>query len=99
MPSKDAQPQVSLLPGEKTLSIQWKTLERLFSELQASMQGISRDSSRFTGYFNTMQDMKKAEVVPTDGYYRGPPQIIKLDVECMGNPKVKISHHQKLTAR
>jgi hypothetical protein len=24
-------------------------------------------------------------------YYRGPPQIIKLDVECTGEPKVKIS--------
>jgi hypothetical protein len=25
-----------------------------------------------------------------DPYYRGPPQIIKLDVECTGEPKVKI---------
>jgi hypothetical protein len=86
-----AQPQFSLLPGEKTLSVQWKTLERLFSELQASAQGIAMDSSRFMGYSNTMRDMKKPGVVPTNGYYRGPPQIIKLDVECTGNPKVKIS--------
>ena len=91
MPSKDAQPQVSLLPGGKTLSVQWKTSERLFSKLQASAQGISRDSSCFTGYSDTIRDMKKAGVVPTDCYYRGPPQIIKLDVECTGNPKVKIS--------
>ena len=35
--------------------------------------------------------MKKAGVVATEGYYRGPPQIIKLDVECTGEPKVKIS--------
>ena len=34
--------------------------------------------------------MKKAGVVATDNYYRGPPQIIKLDVECTGEPKVKI---------
>jgi hypothetical protein len=49
MPSKDAQSQVSLLLGGKTLSIQWKTSEKLFSELQASVQGIARGSSRFMG--------------------------------------------------
>ena len=38
-----------------------------------------------------MQELKKAGVVATKGYYRGPPQIIKLDVECTGEPKVKIS--------
>ncbi len=91
MPSKDAQPQVSLLLGGKTLSVQWKTLEKLFSKLQAPAQGIARDSSHFMGYSDTMQELKKAGVVATEGYYRGPPQIIKLDVECTGEPKVKIS--------
>jgi len=43
------------------------------------------------GYSNTMQELKKAGVVATEGYYRGPPQIIKLDVECTGEPKVRIS--------
>jgi hypothetical protein len=33
VPSKDAQPQVSLLLGGKTLSVQWKTSEKLFSKL------------------------------------------------------------------
>jgi hypothetical protein len=91
IPSKDAQPQVSLLPGWKTLCVQWKILYKLFSKLQASSQEIAMDSSRFMGYTNTMQEITKAGVVAADGYYRGPPQIIKLDVECMGNPKVKIS--------
>jgi hypothetical protein len=91
VPSKDAQPQVTLLLGEKTLSIQWKTSEKLFSELQASVQGFARDSSRFMGYSDTMQELKNAGVVATEGYYRGPPQIIKLDVECTGKLKVKIS--------
>jgi hypothetical protein len=90
VPSKDAEPQVSLLLGGKTLSVQWKTSEKLFSELQASAQGIARDSSRFMGYSDTMQELKKAGVVATEGYYRGPPQIIKLDVECTGEPQVKI---------
>jgi hypothetical protein len=90
VPSKDAQPQVSLLLGGKTLSVQWKTSEKLFSELQASAQGIARDSSRFMEYSNTMQELNNGGVVATEGYYRGPPQIIKLDVECTGEPKVKI---------
>ena len=42
------------------------------------------------GYSDTMQELKNVGVVATKGYYRGPPQIIKLDVECMGEPKVKI---------
>ena len=90
VPSKDAQPQVSLLLGGKTLSVQWKMSEKLFSELQASAQGFVRDSFCFMGYSNTTQELKKAGVVGTEGYYRGPPQIIKLNVECTGEPKVKI---------
>jgi hypothetical protein len=87
VPFKDAQPQVSLLLGGKTLSVQWKTSEKLFSEIQATAQGFARDSSRFRGYSDTIQ----VGVVATDSYYRGPPQIIKLDMECTGEPKVKIS--------
>jgi len=74
VPSKDAQPQVTLLLGGKTLIVQWKTSEKLFSKLQASVQGFARDSSRFMGYSDTMQELKKAGVVATEGYYRGPPQ-------------------------
>jgi hypothetical protein len=60
--------------------------------LRASGLGarVCRDSSRFMGYSDTMQELKKAGVVPIEGYYRGPPQIIKLNVECTGEPKVKI---------
>ncbi len=87
---KDKKPQVSLLLGGKTLSVQWKTSERLFYELQASTQGIERDSSRFMGYSDTMQAMAKSGVAAVDGYHRETPQIIHLDVEHMGNPKVKV---------
>jgi hypothetical protein len=38
------------------------------------------------GYSDTMQELKKVGVVATEGYYRGHPQIIKLDVECTGEP-------------
>jgi hypothetical protein len=40
--SKDAQPQVSLLLGGKTLSIQWKTSEKLFFEMHAMAQGFAK---------------------------------------------------------
>jgi hypothetical protein len=41
----DAQPHVTLLPGGKTLSIQWKVPEKLYTKLQATVQKIRRDSS------------------------------------------------------
>ena len=62
MPSKDAWPQVSLLLGGKTVSVQWKMPGKLFSELHASTQGIARDSSRFMGYSSIMQAMANTGV-------------------------------------
>ena len=56
IPSKDAQPQVSLLLGGKTLSVQWKTSKKLFSKLQASAQGIARDSSHLMGYSERVEE-------------------------------------------
>ena len=89
-PTKDAQPQVTLLPGGRTLSVQWKIREELFSELQATVQGIASNSSRSIAYSNTMQLMVSAGVRAVEGYYRGTPQLIHLGVECTGNPKVRI---------
>ena len=88
VPSKDAQPQVTLLIGGRTLSVQWKSSEKLFSELQAATQGFPGDSSRYAGYSDTIQLMANAGVTAVDGFHRGPPQLISLDVECTGNPKV-----------
>ena len=88
VPSKDAQPQVTLLIGGRTLSVQWKSSEKLFSELQAATQGFPGDSSCYAGYSDTIQLMANAGVTAVDGYHRGPPQLIQLDVECTGNPKV-----------
>ncbi len=42
------------------------------------------------GYSNTMQVMVNAGVRTIDGYYRGAPQLIQLNVECTGNPKIKV---------
>jgi len=41
------------------------------------------------GYSDTMQLMAKAGVNPVDGYHRGAPQIVHLDLECKGEPLVK----------
>jgi hypothetical protein len=90
VPPPDAQPQVSLLLGGRMLSVQWKTSEKLFSDLQVAVQGIAPNSSRYTGYSNTMQEMVNAGVRAIDGYHRGAPQLIHLDRECTGNPKIKM---------
>ena len=65
-----------------------------FSELQATTQGIESNSSRSIAYSNTMQHMVSAGVRAVEGYYRyrGSPQLIQLDVECTGNPKIKMFH-------
>jgi hypothetical protein len=89
VPPDDAQPHVTLLPGEMMLSIQWKAPKKLYTKLQATTQEIRRDSSHFMGYSNTMQLMRKNGVTAMEGYHKGAPQIIHLDVECMGDPKVK----------
>ena len=74
------------------LIAQWKSDERLYSHLQASVQGIERNSSRSTAYSDTMQLMVSAGVCAIDGYHRGTTQLIQLDVECTGNPKIKMFH-------
>ena len=74
------------------LSVQWKLDERLFSHLQASVQGVETNSSRYIGYSDTMQLMVNAGVRAIDGFHRGTPQLIALDVECTGNPRVRHYH-------
>ncbi len=54
VPPQNTRPQVSLLPEGRMLSIQWKTSEKLYSNLQAAVQGIAKNSSRYMGYSNTM---------------------------------------------
>jgi hypothetical protein len=88
VPPDDAEPHVTLLPGGMMLSNQWKAPEKLYTKLQATAQKIRRDSSHFMGYSNTMQLMRNNGVTTIERYHRGAPQIIHLDVECTGNPKV-----------
>jgi hypothetical protein len=88
VPPDDAKPHVTLLPGGTTLSIQWKAPKKLYTKLQATAQKIRRDSSHFMGYSDTMQLMRNNGVAAMEGYHRGAPQIIHLDVKCTGDPKV-----------
>jgi hypothetical protein len=84
----DAQPHVTLLPGGMMLSIQWKAPKKLYTELQATAQKIRRDAPHFMGYSDTMQLMRNNGVTAMEGYHRGAPQIIHLDIECTGDLKV-----------
>jgi hypothetical protein len=88
VPPNDPQPHVTLLSGGMALSIQWKAPKKLYTKLQATAQKIRRDSSHFMGYSDTMQLMQNNGVTAVEWYHRGAPQIIHLDVECTGNPKV-----------
>jgi hypothetical protein len=88
VPPDDAQPHVTLLTGGMMLSIQWKAPKKLYTELQATAQKIRRDSSHFMGYSNTMQPMRNSGVTAVEGYHRGAPQIVHLDVKCTGDPNV-----------
>jgi hypothetical protein len=80
VPSKGTQPQVAILLGSRMLSVQWKAPEKIFSEIQAATQGIAKESLHYAGY---------SKVVVIDGFHWGSPQVIHLDVECTGKPKVK----------
>ncbi len=51
------------------LSVLWTTPKKLYSELQAVVQGITRNSSRYMGYSNTMQVMVNTGVRAINGYH------------------------------
>jgi hypothetical protein len=88
VPPNDAQPHITLLNGGMMLSIQWKAPKKIYNKIQATAQKIRRESSHFMGYSNTIQLMRNNGVTAVEGYHRGAPQIIHLDIECTGNPKV-----------
>ena len=47
---------------------------------------------RYIAYSDTVQLMVNAGVRAVDGYHCGTPHLIQLDVECTGNPRVKMFH-------
>ena len=53
VPSKAEEPMITLDHGGKTLCVEWKLPEKLFTDLQAMAQGINEDTVRFNGYGHT----------------------------------------------
>jgi hypothetical protein len=70
MPSKRAQPMMSLNQGGKALQVEWKLSKRLFMDKQAMAQSIPKDSMRYTGYADTLDRIHQAGVTPINKYYR-----------------------------
>ena len=77
---------ISLDQRGKTFKVEWTLSKRLFTDEQAMAQVIPKDSARYNGYVDTLNRIHQARVFPMDKYYRGAPQVIALDRECMGNP-------------
>jgi hypothetical protein len=86
--SKRAQPVMSLHQGGKALKVEWKLSEHLFTDKQATVQAIPKDSAWHNGYADTLDRIHQAGVFPIDKYYQGAPQVIALNRECTGNPVI-----------
>ena len=89
VPSKAEEPVITLDHGGKAPCVEWKLPEKLFTDLQATAQGINEDSARFNGYGHTQDRMQRAGVHPVERFYRSVPQVLTLDQECTGNPIIK----------
>jgi hypothetical protein len=86
VPSKRAQPVMSIDQGEKALRVKWKLFKHLFTDEQAMAQAIPKDSMWYTGYPDTLDCTHQAGLTPINKFYQGAPQVITLDRECTGNP-------------
>ncbi len=86
VPSKSKEPMISLNHGGEALCVEWKLPEKLFTDLQATAQGIPKDSAYFNGYGHTQDHMHQARVHPVKKCYRLVPQVLPLNQECTGNP-------------
>ncbi len=57
MPQKFTKPVMMLDLGGKALQVEWKRTECLYSNKQATSQGIPVHSMHYTGYADTMDRM------------------------------------------
>jgi hypothetical protein len=83
--SERALPVMSLDQGGKALKVEWKLSKHLFTDKQATAQAIPKDSAWYNGYVDTLDHIHQAGVFPINKYYRGAPQVIALDRECVGD--------------
>jgi hypothetical protein len=85
VPSKAEEPVITLNHGGKALRVEWKLPEKLFTNLQATAQGINKNSAQSNGYGHTQDRMQQAGVHPVERFYQSVPQVLTLDQECTGN--------------
>jgi hypothetical protein len=86
VPSDDRKPNIKLDVGGRSVEFEWKLPESHFTDEQAEVQAIERNSSRYSAYHDTMDLMHKAGAKAVDGFFRGTRQVVALDVECTGVP-------------
>jgi len=89
VPNKKAEPEVTLESDGKRLKIEWKTHNIVLSVMQATAQGIKKDSTHYQAYDNTMQQMYNDGIRPSNGYIISAPQYVQLIAKCVNVIKIE----------
>ena len=89
VPTEHCQPTFKLALGGKSVEIEWKLPESHFTDEQAEVQAIDPNSARYNAYADTMDKLYRSGNQAVDGFFRGDPQVVKLNVECTGVPKTE----------
>jgi hypothetical protein len=85
VPSKSKELVISLDHRGKALCVEWMLPEKLFMDLQATAQGMLKDSAHFNGYGHTQDHMHQAGVHSVEKCYQPVPQVLPLNQECTSN--------------
>jgi hypothetical protein len=78
VPLESRKPVMLLNLRGKALRVEWKAAKSLYSDKQATCQGIQVDSTCYHGYADTMDRMYQSGVTAINSYHRGVPQVISL---------------------
>ncbi len=89
VPTEHGQPTIKLTLGGKSVKIEWKLPESHFTDEQAEVQAIDPNSARYNAYTDTMDKLYRSGNQVVNGFFRGAPQVVKLNVECTGVPKTE----------
>ena len=79
VPFKSEESIISLDHGGKALRVKWKLPEKLFTHLQATAQGIPKDSALFNGYGHTQDRMQQVGDNSVEKFYWLVPQVLTLN--------------------
>ena len=89
VPADDRKPNIKLDVGGRSVEFEWKLPESHFTDEQAEVQAIDPNSARYNAYADTMDKLYRSGNQAVDGFFRGDPQVVKLNVECTGVPKTE----------